>query len=128
MLIAKADRRVSMGFTAVTAVFVVLVFLAVLFATQISITPIDTIIIQVLEENEARLLRIEGVVGASIARDEQNLVIGIAVYVQEEAVDPQLLPTELDGHTIHVKPWGEATGVEKEGMILHSTEVAPSRP
>jgi len=57
------------------------------------------------------------VVGAGIARDEENHIIGVAVYVQDDA-DEQQLPDKLNGFTVYVKQWSEATDYEKDHMII----------
>ena len=86
--------------------------------TQIGITPTDTKIIDILHKNEQKLLSIDGVVGAGIARDENNHIIGIAVYVEDNMTDVQKIPSELGEFKVFVKRISEASEFEKERMII----------
>jgi hypothetical protein len=90
----------------------------VLFALN-DMTPTDTKIVQVLDKNEESLLSIEGVVGAGIARDENNHIIGIAVYVEDDMSDFQGIPSKLNGFQVFIKRLSEASEFEKENMIIH---------
>jgi hypothetical protein len=89
----------------------------VLFALN-DMTPTDTKIVQVLDENEESLLSIEGVVGAGIARDENNYIIGIAVYVEDDMTDFQEIPSKLNGFQVFIKRMSEASEFEKENMLI----------
>ena len=103
---------VSAVFIAVIAVFI--------FFIPIDMRPTDTKIVQILYENEASLLNIQGVVGAGIARDENNYIIGIAVYVEDDISDSQKqkIPSELGEFKVIIKNISEASDSEKANMII----------
>jgi len=105
----------------VVGIFVGLVIAGIVCVTQIGITPTDTKIFQILHENKENLLSIDGVVGAGIARDEDNHIIGIAVYVEDNVTDTQEIPDKLDEFDVFIKRIGEASEFEKERMIIRST-------
>lgn len=91
----------------------------VVFVTRIGIMPKDTRIIDILDENREELLGIEGVVGAGIARDENNYIIGIAVYVEDDVTEIREIPGELGEFEVFVKRVSEISEFEKEKMIIH---------
>jgi hypothetical protein len=101
-------------------VIVIILILGIVYFTHFSITPTDTRIIQVLEENRDDLLSVVGVVGAGIARDENNHIIGIAVYVDDEIAPTQQLPGKLGDFDVFVKRISEVSDFEKERMILRN--------
>jgi hypothetical protein len=69
---------------------------------------------------EENLLSIDGVVGAGIARDEDNnYIIGIAVYVEDGIIDIKKIPSKLGEFDVFIKRINEATEFERERMILH---------
>jgi hypothetical protein len=95
---------VSAAFVAVIAVFIFLI-------SPISIRLTDTKIVQILYENEASLLNIEGVVGAGIVRNENNHIVGIAVYVEDNISGGQKrkIPSELNGFKVIIKKVSETS-------------------
>ena len=101
--------------------FFVIAIVGIVFITQIGITPADVKIIEILKNNRENLLRVVGVVGAGIARDEKNHIIGIAVYVEDNIINSQEIPSELDEFNVFVKDVSEATESEKESMIIRNT-------
>ncbi len=64
------------------------------------------------------MLSIDGVVGAGIARDENNHIIGIAVYVEDDMTDVQKIPNKLGEFKVFIKGMSEASEFEKERMII----------
>ncbi|MFQ6075508.1 MAG: hypothetical protein ACE5Z5_05165 [Candidatus Bathyarchaeia archaeon] len=99
----------------------VLVIAGIVYATPIGITtPTDTKIVRILEENKENLLSIDGVVGAGIARDADNHIIGIAVYVEDDVTKIQGIPSELGEFKVFVKRISEASEFEKERMIVRN--------
>lgn len=81
----RMANSMSKKFLAAVGVFIVLLVAGVVYLTSFNIHPTDEKIVDILLENEEDLLSIEGVVGAGIARNEDNHIIGIAVYVEDEA-------------------------------------------
>lgn len=71
--------------------------------THFGITPTDTRIIRVFEESRDDLLSVVGVVGAVIARDQKNHIIGIAVYVNDDFASTRQLPGKLGEFDVSVK-------------------------
>jgi len=59
-------------------------------------------------------------VGAGIARDEDNYIIGIAVYVEDDISDSQKqkIPSELGEFKVIIKNISEASDSEKANMII----------
>jgi len=108
-------RKRLLVFVGVSAILVAVSFIVFTLNDR---TPTDTKIVQILHENEASLLDIEGVVGAGIARDEQNYIIGIAVYVEDSMPDFQRIPSTLDGFQVVVKKMSETTEPERASMII----------
>ena len=102
----------------ISVVLIALVIAGFVLFAQNDMTPTDTKIVQVLYENEESLLSIEGVVGAGIARDENNYIIGIAVYVEDNMTDFQEIPSKLDGFQVFIKRMNEASEFEKANMII----------
>lgn len=100
-------------------VLVVLVIAGIVYVTQISIIPTDVKIVEILEENKENLLSVDGVVGAGIARDEDNHIIGIAVYVEDNEADTQQIPSKLGEFKVFIKKISEASEFEKERMIIN---------
>lgn len=105
-------------FLIIIGILVVLVVTGFIYLTQIGITPTDTKIVQTLDKNKEALLSINGVVGAGIARDENNYIIGIAVYAEDNITNIQKIPNKLDNFKIFIKRMSEATEFEKERMII----------
>ena len=93
----------------------------IVFLAQISITPTDTKIINILEENRRNLLGIVGVVGAGIARDENNRTMGIAVYVDDAIISTQEIPSKMGEFRVYIKDIDEASDFEKEKMLIRNT-------
>lgn len=108
------DKRLLIAF----GVLVVFVVAGVVFVTRIGIRPTDTKIIDILDKNREELLSIDGVVGAGIARDENNHIIGIAVYVEDDMTEIQEIPTKLGEFEVLVKRVSEISEFEKEKMII----------
>lgn len=100
-------------------ILLVLVITGIVFVTQIGIKPRDTKIIDILHENEEDLLSIDGVVGAGIARDENNHIKGIAVYVEDYMTDVQKIPSKLGEFKVFVIKITEASEFEKERMNIY---------
>jgi hypothetical protein len=92
-----------------------------IFVSQVGITPTDTKIIDLLHANEENLLGIVGMVGAGIARDETNHIIGIAVYIEANLTDSQQVPSKLGEFTVYVKDVAEASEYELENMIIRNS-------
>lgn len=113
----KISKRllVIMG---ISVVLIAVVIAGFILFVQNDMTPTDTKIIQALDENEESLLSIEGVVGAGIARDENNHIIGIAVYVEDDMTDFQEIPSKLNGFQVFIKKMSEASEFEKANMII----------
>lgn len=101
-------------------ILVALAVVGLVFVTRIGIRPTDTKIIDILHENEQNLLSIDGVVGAGIARDENNHIIGIAVYVEDDMTDVQKIPNKLGEFKVFIKGMSEASEFEKERMIIRA--------
>ena len=99
---------------------IVLAITGIVFVTQIGIKPADVKIFEILEDNRENLLGVFGVVGAGIARDESNRIIGIVVYV-EDVTDTQKIPTKLGEFKVYIKGLNEASDFEKERMIIRNT-------
>jgi hypothetical protein len=117
MKINKNSKRllVIMG---ISAILITLVVAGFILSTKNDMTPTDTKIVQVLFENEESLLSIGGVVGAGIARDEKNYIVGIAVYVEDNMSDFHEIPSKLDGFQVFIKRMNEASTFEKASMII----------
>jgi len=110
----KKRSWVTLGFVAV------LLLIGISYVSLIGITPTDTKIIDLLHENEETLLGVVGVVGSGIARDENNHLIGIAVYMEGNLTDLQHLPRALGEFTVYIKELTEASEFEKERMIIYN--------
>jgi len=107
-------------FLTILGSLIVLAVTLVIFITQIGITPADTRIINILEENKENLLGVLGVIGAGIARDENNHIVGIAVYVDDVITDTQEIPSKLGDFRVYIKDIDEASDFEKERMIIRN--------
>jgi len=91
----------------------------VILFTISPIVPTDTKIVQILDKNKNNLLGIDGVIGAGIARNENdNSIVGIAIYVEDNMTNFEKIPSELDGFKVFVKRISEASEFEKERMIV----------
>jgi hypothetical protein len=101
-------------------VVAVLVLIGISYVALIGIKPTDTKIIDLLHEKEENLLGVVGVVGSGIARDENNHIIGIAVYVEGNVTDLQDIPSKLGEFTVYIKEFTEACEFEKERMIIYN--------
>lgn len=117
----RRERRSHMGRRLLIAsgVLLVLAVAGVVFVTRIGIRPTDTKIIDILGENREELLSIDGVVGAGIARDEDNHIIGIAVYVEDDMTEIRRIPAMLGEFEVLVKRASEISEFEREKMIIH---------
>jgi len=102
-------------------VLAIILLFGAIFVTQFNIKPTDVEIFETLEENRGKLLGLLGVVGAGIARDENNHIIGIAVYVDDEIIDSKEMPSQLGGFKIYIKRFDEASDFEKDGMIIRNS-------
>lgn len=111
----KTDKKlwISVGMLALAVA-------GIIFVSQVGITPTDTKIIDLLHENGENLLGVVGVVGAGIARDENNHIMGIAVYVDDNVADAQQIPSNLGEFTVYVKDVAEASDFERERMIIQN--------
>jgi hypothetical protein len=111
----KKKPLIAVGIAA-ALVIGALVLSSVILFTLNPIVPTDTKIANVLAENEAYLLGIDGVVGAGIARNESNnYIIGIAVYVEDNLNNAQGIPSELGGFKVFVKT---ASGTNEADMLI----------
>lgn len=93
----------------------------IIFVSQVGVMPTDTKIIDLLHENKQSLLNVIGIVGAGIARDENNYIIGIAVYVEGNLTDIQQIPSKLEEFTVYIKDVAETSEFEREQMIIRNT-------
>ncbi|MBA7503205.1 hypothetical protein ES706_01813 [subsurface metagenome] len=101
----------------ITVIGLVLLFsFSLIFLFGFNIHPTDVKIIEILHENEDDLLNIDGVIGAGIARDENNYIIGIAVYVEDNMTNIQDIPSELGEFQVFIVRISEASEFEKEKM------------
>ena len=110
----SVDRKLLI----VAGVLAVFAIAGIVFVTRIGIRPTDTKIIDILDVNREELLGIDGVVGAGIARDEDNHIIGIAVYVEDGVTEIGKIPTKLGEFQVFVRRISEASEFEKEKMII----------
>ena len=97
-----------------------MLFSGIIFVTQLNIKPADVKIVEVLEENKGKILSLLGVVGAGIARDENNYIIGIAVYVDDEIINSKEIPSQLGEFKIYIKRISEVSDFEKDRMIIRN--------
>ena len=100
---------------------IVLAISGIVFLTQIGVKPADVRILEILDENRENLLSVVGVVGAGIARDENNHILGIAVYVEDNLADTLKIPSKLGEFKVYIKSMDEANESEEEGMIIRNT-------
>lgn len=100
---------------------IVLAISGIVFLTQIGAKPADVRILEILDENRENLLSVVGVVGAGIARDENNHILGIAVYVEDNLADTLKIPSKLGEFKVYIKSMDEASESEEEGMIIRNT-------
>jgi hypothetical protein len=83
------------------------------------IYPTDARIFDTLNQNKDFLLSIPNVVGAGIARNSSNnYIIGIAVYVTNNATDTSRIPQKMGDFTVIVKRISEASDFEGDRMII----------
>jgi len=118
--IPQRERRndVDKKLLIVFGVFLVVAIVAIVFVTQIGIRPTDTKIIDILYKNREKLLSIDGVVGAGIARDENNYIIGMAVYVEDDMTELRKIPAKLGEFEVFIKRISEIGEFEQERMII----------
>ena len=121
MMKIKTNQKILIGI----GILGLLVVAGLVYVSQIGITPTDTKIVKILEENEKMLLSIDGVVGADIARNEDNSIAGIAVYI-EDTVDDQKIPNKLGEFNVVVRKISEVTEFEKERMIIRKQVTSSS--
>jgi len=100
---------------------IVLAVSGIVFLTRIGIRPADVRILEILDENRENLLSVVGVVGAGIARDENNHILGIAVYVEDNLVDTLKIPSKLGEFEVYIKSMDKASESEKIRMIIRNT-------
>jgi len=114
-----AFNRVAKKYLIITGIGLILLFsFSLFFLFSLNIYPTDIKIIEILHENEDDLLNIDGVVGAGIARDENNYIIGIAIYVEDNMTNIQDIPTELGEFQVFIIKISETSEFEKEKMII----------
>jgi len=101
-------------------ILAVLGILGIMFVIHIGIKPTDVKIVEVLEENSESLLSLVGVVGAGIARDENNHIVGIAVYVDDDLIDRKEIPDRLGEFKTYIKRFDETSNYEKNNMIIRN--------
>ncbi len=104
----------------VVGILVMLVISGFIYLNQIITTPTDTEIVVIILENKDKLLDIDGVIGAGIAKNENNATIGIAVYVEDGVVNTHLIPSKLNEYNVYVKEICETSEIENEEMIISS--------
>jgi hypothetical protein len=118
---AAGRKRKLVIIAGASAVFVACAFLLLSF-TMLSLNPIiptDVKIYDTVNENKDSLLNISSVVGAGIARNNtDNHILGIAIYIADNATDTQDVPQTLGDFTVIVKRISEASESEKEHMII----------
>jgi len=110
------DRKVSIVFGILT----VLGIIGIIFVTYLSMGLVDVKISEVLEENGGKLLSLVGVVGAGIARDENNRIVGISIYVDDYLVDREEIPDQIGGFKIYIKRFEETSDYERKQMIIRN--------
>jgi hypothetical protein len=118
--VASRKRRLVIV-TGASAVFVVcaLLLLSFIMMSLNPIVPTDVKIYDTVNGNKDLLLNISSVVGAGIARNStDNHIIGIAVYIANNAIDTQDVPKTLGDFTVIIKSIDEANELEKEHMII----------
>ena len=113
----RMNRKALMIF----GVSAIVLFFGIVFVTQFNIKPTDVKISEVLERNKGKLLGLLGVVGAGIARDENNHIIGIAVYMDDEITDNKKIPSQLGGFKVYIKRFDEISDIEKSKMIIRNS-------
>jgi hypothetical protein len=118
MKMHKTRKRLLIIFGILALSVISIIVASFIFFTLSDWRPTDTKIIDILHENEATLLSIEGVVGAGIARDEMNYIVGIAIYVEDSMTDFQRVPNKLDGFQVVIKKMSEASEFERTSMII----------
>ena len=91
-----------------------------IYLNQTTVTPTDTKIVVIILENKDKLLDIDGVVGAGIAKNENNASIGIAVYVEDENISSHLIPSRINEYHVSIKKINETSEIEKGEMIISS--------
>ncbi len=88
------------------------------------IVPADVRIYNTLNENKDSLLNITGVVGAGIARNNSdNHIIGIAVYIEDNAASVQGISQKIGDFSVVIKRISEVGGFEKERMIIRRQDL-----
>lgn len=98
----------------------VFVALGLFFITQIGIEPLDVKVVRVIQENREKLLSLFGVVGAGIARDQSNRIIGVMVYLDDNLTDEEDLPSRLGEFKVYFRRLKEASSIERERMIIRN--------
>ena len=91
-----------------------------IYINQTTATPTDTKIVVIILENKDKLLDIDGVVGAGIAKNENNATIGIAVYIEDDIASNHLIPRKINDYHVYIKKINETSEIEKEEMIISS--------
>ena len=124
---AKLDRRLRLTVVVgVTIAMVIGVFLllSIILLMLNPIYPADVKIYDTLNGNKNFLLNISGVVGAGIARNiSNNHIIGIAVYIEDNATDIQEIPQKIGDFTVDIKRIGQISQFENERMIIRRQDL-----
>jgi hypothetical protein len=103
-------RKLTIAVGASALVISAFLLFVVIMALANPIYPTDARIIDTLNENKNTLLNIPGVIGAGIARNStNNHIIGIAVYVGDNATDTAQVPQTLGGFAVFIQRVDEAT-------------------
>ncbi len=114
----KLKPVVIVGVLAAVAVGMFLLLIVVGWMLN-PIVPTDVKIIDTLNENKDSLLNITGVVGAGIARNNSdNHIIGIAVYIEDNATSVQDIPQKIGDFTVFIKRISEVGELGTERMII----------
>ena len=83
------------------------------------IYPTDSKIINTLNQNENYLLNIPNVVGAGIARNNSNnYIIGIAVYIADNATNTHEIPQRLGDFTVFIIRISDVSQFDRDHMIV----------
>jgi len=108
-------------FLIIFGVSAIVLLLGIIFVMQLNMKPTDAKIAETLDENKGKLLGLLGVVGAGIARDANNHIIGIAVYVDDEIANSKEIPSRLGEFKVYIKRFEEASDFEKSKMIIRNS-------
>ena len=118
--VANVNKKRKLTIVVGASALVISAFLlfVVIMALANPIYPTDTRIIDTLNQNKSTLLNIPGVIGAGIARNStNNHIIGIVVYVADNASDTAQVPQTLGGFAVFIQRVNEATDYTNNMII-----------